>query len=40
MNKKDSYHSHASQQECVNTVQNHRQMLKKQIQKMDNRGFG
>ena len=29
MNKKDSYHSHASQQECVNTVQNHRQMLKK-----------
>ena len=40
MNKKDSYHSHASQQERVNTVQNHRQMLKKQIQKMDNRGFG
>jgi len=34
MNKTE-FHSHASKQECFNKIQNHRQMSKEQIQKMD-----
>lgn len=35
MNDSDFYHSHARKQKCVDKIQDHRQMLEKQIQKVD-----
>ena len=40
MNKLEFKYNNACKQECVNSLQDYRQMPEKQVQKMDDRGPG
>ena len=40
MNIQDFTYNNACKQECVNSLQDYRQMPEKQVQKMDDRGPG